>query len=57
MYKSDEFTYDKIVMNGISDMVFVIRIENESEYIYKFLNRSAMEGTELTHQTIQEIYN
>ncbi|MFZ3578788.1 PAS domain S-box protein [Virgibacillus sp. DJP39] len=39
-------------MDGISDMLFVIRVENETELIYDFINRAAMDGTGLSQEVL-----
>lgn len=46
-------------MDGISDMVFVMHVEGDSEFIYDFVNRAALDGVGMTHQdlgkSIQEV--
>ncbi|WP_138417445.1 hypothetical protein [Aquibacillus sediminis] len=44
-------SFDRVVMDGISDMVFIVRVEGESFY-YEFLNRAAMEQTGMTNSAI-----
>lgn len=60
MNKTIEFSFDRILMGGITDMVFVINVENESVFSYDFLNRTTMEGTGLTEivlgKTIRGVY-
>lgn len=54
-----KMSFDKVVIDGISDMVFVMRVENGTEFVYDFLNRSAMEKTGLTNVIgckIRDIY-
>ncbi|WP_106496112.1 sensor domain-containing protein [Lentibacillus sp. Marseille-P4043] len=55
-----EFTFDRILMDGISDMVFVVRVERDPVFIYDFLNRAAMDGTGLNRdavgKSIREVY-
>ncbi|MHA6252501.1 sensor domain-containing protein [Oceanobacillus sp. CAU 1775] len=54
MYKN------QILMDGISDLIFVVKVENESDFVYEFLNRAAMNSTGLTEgvigKTIHEVY-
>lgn len=55
MYNANE-----LLMDGIRDMVFAVRVENESVFIYEFLNRAAMEGTGLDQsvlgKSVLEVY-
>lgn len=60
MYNSMELPFDRILMDGISDLVFVVKVNADSEFIYEFLNRAAMEGTGLTPnilgKSFQEVF-
>ncbi|MFB4167767.1 PAS domain S-box protein [Virgibacillus sp. JSM 102003] len=51
--------FDKVLMEGLSDMVFVMKAEAGFEFRYDFVNRAAMEGTEITQaalgKTIREV--
>ncbi|MBP1948030.1 diguanylate cyclase (GGDEF)-like protein/PAS domain S-box-containing protein [Virgibacillus litoralis] len=46
-------------MEGLSDMVFVMKVESGFEFTYDFVNRAAMEGTDITQaalgKTIKEV--
>ncbi|WP_092491922.1 sensor domain-containing protein [Virgibacillus salinus] len=50
---------NKVLMEGLSDMVFVMKVEGGFEFTYDFVNRAAMEGTDITQaalgKTIQEV--
>ncbi|GGA70662.1 hypothetical protein [Ornithinibacillus halotolerans] len=41
-----------ILMDGISDMIFVVNAQGDSIFTYEFLNRAAMEKTGLTEDII-----
>lgn len=54
-----KMSFDKVVMDGISDMVFLLRVENDADFIYEYLNRSAIEKTGLTNvigSSIRDVY-
>ncbi len=51
-----EKAYYKFLMDGISDMVFVVKVVNNSEFLYEFLNRSAMEKTGLTEHVLNNSF-
>ncbi|MGY0691283.1 PAS domain S-box protein [Virgibacillus sp. FSP13] len=55
-----ESTFDRILMDGISDMVFVVRVERDPIFIYDFLNRAAMDETGLSQnavgRSIRDVY-
>lgn len=61
MYKLTDISFDKILMDGIRDMIFVMRLVNDEDFIYEFLNRAAMEKTELNEsvlgKTIHEVHS
>ncbi|WP_339217023.1 sensor domain-containing diguanylate cyclase [Ornithinibacillus sp. FSL M8-0202] len=52
---------DQILMDGITDMVFVVTVKNKSEFIYYFINRAAIDKTGLTQniigKTIGEVHS
>ncbi|GGM18700.1 hypothetical protein GCM10011351_00630 [Paraliobacillus quinghaiensis] len=54
-----EVSFDRILMDGISDMVFVMRVKNDTEFVYDFVNRVAMDSTGMTQddlgKTIHEV--
>ena len=56
-----EKAYYHFLMHGISDMVFVVKVVNNSDFLYEFLNRSAMEKTGLTelvlHTSFYDVYS
>ena len=60
MYEATDLSLDRVLMDGIRDMVFIIRVGEDSDFYYDFLNRAAMEGTGLTQhvlgKSIREVY-
>lgn len=56
---SADLSLNSVLMDGISDMVFVMHVEGDSEFIYDFVNRAALDGVGMTHQdlgkSIQEV--
>ncbi|MFD1040574.1 diguanylate cyclase domain-containing protein [Virgibacillus byunsanensis] len=54
------FFLNKVLMNGIKEMVFVISVDKDSNFFYKFLNQTVLERTILTKdvigKSIQEVY-
>ena len=52
MYEATDLSLDRVLMDGISDMVFIIRVGEDSDFYYDFLNRAAMEGTGLTQSVL-----
>ena len=44
--------FERILMDGIQDMVFVIEVENGDEFHYGFMNKAAMKGTGLTQRAL-----
>jgi diguanylate cyclase (GGDEF)-like protein/PAS domain S-box-containing protein len=51
MYKN------QILMDGISNMIFVVNVEERDKYVYEFLNRVAMQKTGLTHSVIGKTFD
>jgi diguanylate cyclase (GGDEF)-like protein/PAS domain S-box-containing protein len=43
---------DRVLMEGITNMVFVMRVGEDSEFYYEFLNRAAMEWTGLNQSVL-----
>lgn len=60
MNQNIKLSLDRVLMDGISDMVFVVKVENNTNFVYEYLNRAAMEGTGMTEdvigKSIQEVY-
>lgn len=46
-----EFSFREILLNGIDDMVFIVKVENQN-FRYEFLNNSAMQGLGLNKSII-----
>lgn len=48
------FSFENILMDGITDMVFVMRVvyDNNIEFVYDFVNRSAIDGTGITKNAL-----
>ncbi|WP_164669273.1 diguanylate cyclase domain-containing protein [Virgibacillus doumboii] len=59
MEKLNTLPFDRVLMGGIQEMVFIIRVEEEDFY-YEYLNRTAMDRTGLdetvTGKSIRSIY-
>lgn len=53
-------SFEQIVMDGISDMIFVIKVEKNNDFSYEFLNKAALEksnlGDNVVGLTIRDIY-
>lgn len=47
--------FNRVLMDGISDMVFVMRVKDESEFIYDFVNQAAMEGMGITQDVLGKV--
>lgn len=41
-----------VLMDGIQDMVFVMKVENGDVFRHEFINQAAMDGTGLTTEVI-----
>ncbi|TMN21426.1 PAS domain-containing protein [Lentibacillus cibarius] len=59
MHHLMETLLKSVLMDGITDMVFVMRVKNGSEFIYEFINKAAEEGTGIglqdTGKTIADV--
>ncbi|MEN1967785.1 diguanylate cyclase [Lentibacillus sp. N15] len=51
MHHSEKI-FQKVLMDGMQDMVFVIRIDEKNMFYYHFMNRAAMERTGLTKHVL-----
>ena len=47
-----DIDYERILMEGIHDMIFVIKVENGDEFHYAFMNKAAIAGTGLTKNAL-----
>lgn len=52
MYEKTPLPFDQVLMDGIQDMVFIMRVGENSIFYYDFLNRAAMERTGLTQDVL-----
>ncbi|WP_067728711.1 sensor domain-containing protein [Oceanobacillus damuensis] len=52
MTSSAGFIYEEVLMNGIQNMIFVIRVDADLELYYEFLNHAAMKNSGLTDAVI-----
>lgn len=53
-----DLSFEKILMNGISDMVFVMNVLDHSVFTYEFLNQAAMNNMNLTKDILgQKIHD
>lgn len=55
MKRLTDFSFETILMDGISDMVFVIKVEEINDkpvFIYDFFNQAAMDGTGMTNDML-----
>lgn len=61
MSQTSLLPFHKVLMDGIQEMVFIIKVRYNSVFYYDFINRSAMEGTGLTQnvlgKSIHEVYS
>ncbi|WP_249872806.1 diguanylate cyclase domain-containing protein [Oceanobacillus saliphilus] len=48
MSNSSGFIYEEVLMNGIQNMIFVIRVDADLDLYYEFINLAAMKNTGLT---------
>jgi len=60
MNKTWNSSLNEILMDGINNLVFVIRVENDSDLVYEYLNRAAMKHTgyyeEIIGKTFKDMY-
>lgn len=56
MNKITQPSLDRVLMEGITNMVFVIRVGEDSDFYYDFLNRAAMEGTGLNQSVLGKCF-
>ena len=47
MDSSTNIPLDRVLMDGIQDMVFVVRVEEGPQYYYEFINQAAMKNFNL----------
>lgn len=43
-----ENLFKEVLMNGISDMIFILKVENNDEFCFEFINTAAMKHFELS---------
>lgn len=55
--KVQDLNFHKILMDGIKEMVFIMRVEDDSKFYYEFLNRTAMEKTGLNESAIGKTFS
>lgn len=48
---------EQVLMDGIKDMVFIMRVADNDAFIYEFINRIAMEKTGLTQSIIGKSFS
>ncbi|WP_154676008.1 hypothetical protein [Bacillus dakarensis] len=46
--KTIELSFDQVLMDGFDEMIFIIRVEENSIFSYEFINQVAMEKTGLS---------
>jgi len=58
--ETNNLYFNKVLMDGIQEIVFIMRVGSDFEFYYAFLNRAAMEKTGLTESVIgksfREVY-
>jgi diguanylate cyclase (GGDEF)-like protein/PAS domain S-box-containing protein len=61
MHEKADLPLTKVLMDGIKDLLFVMKVEDNSVFYYDFLNRAAMEETGLDNsvlgKSITEVYS
>lgn len=55
--KGQDLNFHRILMDGIKEMVFIMRVEDDLNYYYEFLNRTAMEKTGLDESVIGKTFS
>ena len=56
MNGTNALTFDRVLMEAIQDMVFVVRVEKDSLFIYEFFNRAVTERTDLDQQALGKTF-
>ncbi|MFD1849083.1 sensor domain-containing diguanylate cyclase [Oceanobacillus bengalensis] len=54
MNQLSQLSMTKIILDGIQDIVFLIRVEEEFSFYYEFINRAAIDSTILTVKDIEK---
>src|SRR5690606_37051686 len=52
MDEATSLSFEQIVMEGIKEMVFVVRVIDQDSFIYEFFNPAVLEKTSLTSLSI-----
>ncbi|MFD1031283.1 sensor domain-containing diguanylate cyclase [Metaplanococcus flavidus] len=52
---AESLSFEKALMDGVQEMVFIVRVE-KGEFFYEFLNKSAMQKTELDESAIDKTF-
>jgi len=56
MDSSTNIPLDRVLMDGIQDMVFVVRVEEGPQYYYEFINQAAMKNFNLDRSVIGKTF-
>lgn len=55
MQGTEALSFEKAIMYGVQEMVFIVRVE-EGEFYYEFFNQSALKKTELNESSIGKTF-
>jgi len=54
MNSSTNMPLDRVLMDGIQEMVFVVRVEEGPQFYYEFINQAVINTLNLNHQVISK---